>query len=183
MKDVTFITGNQDKAESLFRLLGFKLEYVKADLEEIQSLDLKEIVEHKVRQAYKKVKSPVVVEDVSLEFAAYKKLPGTFIKFFMDNSVDNPFEYIFSMLDGKTRKAIARCAFGYFDGKTCKLFESELDGEIAEIPSGDNGFGWDRIFIPEGYSVTRASLNQEGNDKTYLQMKPIDQLRDFLNKV
>ena len=50
------------------------------------------------------------------------------------------------------------------------------------MPSGENGFGWDRIFVPEGYSVTRASLNQGDNDKTYMQMKPIDQLKEFLIK-
>lgn len=179
MKEVTFITGNQNKANYLFRLLGFSLNHVKLDLDEIQSLDLKEIVEHKVRQAYEKVKSPVIVEDVSLEFAAYGRLPGTFIKFFIDDS----FETIRLMLAGKTRKATARCVFGYFDGEKYKCFESQLNGEIAKMPSGENGFGWDRIFIPQGHSVTRASLNQEDNDKTYQQMKPIDQLKDFLEKV
>jgi len=42
----------------------------KIDLEEIQSLDLREIVEHKVRQAYDVVKKPVLVEDTSLRFTA-----------------------------------------------------------------------------------------------------------------
>jgi inosine triphosphate pyrophosphatase len=177
MKDVTFITGNQNKAEYLFRLLGFRLNYLKIDLDEIQSLDLKKIVEHKVTQAYEQIKSPVIVEDVSLEFAAYQRLPGTFIKFFIE---ELPLETICGMVDGKTRNAIARCIFGYFDGKNYKYFESELEGEIAEKPSGENGFGWDRIFIPNGYSVTRASLNQKENDITYLQMKPISQLNDFL---
>jgi non-canonical purine NTP pyrophosphatase (RdgB/HAM1 family) len=179
MKDVTFITGNQNKADYLFRLLGFKLNYVKGDLDEIQSLDLKEIVEHKVRQAYKQVNSPVIVEDVSLEFAAYGRLPGTFIKFFVE---EVPLEIVCSMVNGKTREATARCVFGYFDGENYKCFESKLEGEIAETPSGENGFGWDRIFIPEGYAVTRASLNQEDNDKTYLRMKPIAQLKGFLER-
>lgn len=179
MKDVTFITGNQNKADYLFRLLGFGLNYNKLDLDEIQSLDLKEIVEHKVRQAYSIIKSPVIVEDVSLEFEAYGKLPGTFIKFFIDES----FETILSMLTGKSRKATARCVFGYFDGEILRMFESELNGEISEFPSGENGFGWDRIFVPERYSVTRASLNEEENDETYLRIKPIAQLKSFLNEL
>lgn len=179
MKEVTFITGNQNKADYLFRLLGFRLKHKKLDLDEIQSLDLKEIVEHKVRQAYEIVKAPVIVEDVSLEFAVYGKLPGTFIKFFIDKS----FEIILSMLDGKLRKATARCVFGYFDGENIKFFESKLGGEIAETPSGENGYGWDKIFIPEGYKVTRASLSEEDNDKTYLQIKPISELKIFLSKL
>ena len=178
ISDVTFITGNQNKANYLSRLLGFPLKHIKIDLDEIQSLNLNEIVDHKVRQAYKKIESPVIVEDVSLEFAAYGRLPGTFIKFFIE---EIPLETICTMVNGKTRKATARCVFGYFDGESPKLFENKLEGKIAEMPSGENGFGWDRIFIPNGYLVTRASLNQEDNDKTYLQMKPIEQLRYFLN--
>lgn len=179
MKNVTFITGNQNKADYLFRLLGFSMNHKKLDLKEIQSLDLREIVEHKVKQAYELTKTAVIVEDVSLEFAVYGKLPGTFIKFFIDES----FETILSMLEGKSRKATARCVFGYFDGENIKFFESKLDGEIADTPSGENGYGWDKIFIPEGYKVTRASLNKKDNDKTYLQIKPISQLKNFLNEV
>lgn len=177
MTKITFITGNQKKADYLAKYLGFPVEHVKLDLDEIQSLDLKEIVEHKVRQAYEKIKKPVIVEDVSLEFAALGRLPGTFIKFFVD---EVPFETICSMIDGKTRKATARCVFGYFDGQDLKLFEGGLDGEIATTPSGENGYGWDKIFIPQGYTMTRASLDEKDDQKTYLQIKPFEKLKEFL---
>ncbi len=177
MANITFITGNQKKADYLAKYLGFPVDHVKLDLDEIQSLDLKEIVEHKVRQAYEKIKKPVIVEDVSLEFAALGRLPGTFIKFFVD---EVPFETICSMIDGKTRKATARCVFGYFDGQELKLFEGELDGEIAATPSGENGYGWDKVFIPQGYAVTRASLEEKDDQKTYLQIKPFEKLKEFL---
>ncbi len=177
MIKITFITGNQDKANYLAKYLGHPVDHVKLNLDEIQSLDLKEIVEHKVRQAYDKIKKPVIVEDVSLEFAALNGLPGPFIKFFVDKV---PFETICSMVDGKTRKATARCVFGYFDGKDLKLFEGSLSGEIAEAPAGENGYGWDKIFIPAGYKVTRASLTQEDDRKTYLKIKPFESLRKFL---
>lgn len=177
MTNITFITGNQNKADYLAKYLGFPVDHVKLDLDEIQSLDLKEIVEHKVRQAYTKIQKPVIVEDVSLEFSALGKLPGTFIKFFVD---EVPFETICSMIDGKTRKATARCVFGYFDGKDLKLFEGGLDGEIATAPSGENGYGWDKIFIPQGYTVTRASLGEDDDRKTYLQIKPFEKLKKFL---
>lgn len=180
MTNITFITGNQKKADYLVKYLGFPVEHVKLDLDEIQSLDLKEIVEHKVRQAYEKIKKPVIVEDVSLEFAALGRLPGTFIKFFVD---EVPFETICSMIDGKTRKATARCVFGYFDGQNLKLFEGGLDGEIATTPSGENGYGWDKIFIPQGYTVTRASLEEKDDQKTYLQIKPFEKLKDFLESM
>ncbi len=177
MSNITFITGNQNKADYLARYLGYPVDHVKLDLDEIQSLDLKEIVEHKVLQAYEKVQKPVVVEDVSLEFVALGKLPGPFIKFFLE---EMSFEMLCSLLDGKSRKAVARCVFGYFDGNEMKLFESSMEGEIAETPSGENGFGWDKIFIPQGYGVTRASLNEEDDKKTYLGIKPFAELKAFL---
>ena len=81
MIDVTFITGNQNKADYFSKYLGFPVNHHKVDLDEIQSLDLREVVKHKLLQAYDEIKSPVIVEDVSLEFEALGRLPGTFIKF------------------------------------------------------------------------------------------------------
>ena len=180
MKQITFITGNQGKADYLAKYLGFPVEHQKLDLDEIQSLDLREIVEHKVKQAYEQIKKPVIVEDVSLEFSALGRLPGTFIRFFVD---EVPFEVICSLLDGKDRKAIARCVFGYYDGKRLELFEGSMSGKIAEVPAGKNGFGWDRLFIPEGYTMTRAEMGEEDDRKTYLQIKPFEQFKHFLEEL
>jgi len=177
---VTFITGNQKKADYLARYLGYPVDHVKLDLEEIQSLDLKEIVEHKVRQAYEKIKKPVIIEDVSLEFEALNGLPGPFIRFFLDQV---PFETICSMINGQSRRATAKCMFGYYDGEVMKLLEGSLGGTIAEIPAGENGYGWDKIFIPDGYSVTRAQLSEEDDQKTYMQVKPFSALKAFLEQV
>ncbi len=177
MTNITFITGNQNKADYLAKYLGHAVDHVKLDLDEIQSLDLKVIVEHKVRQAYDEISKPVIVEDVALEFVALGGLPGPFIKFFVEKV---PFETICSMIDGRSRNATARCVFGYFDGKDLELFEGSLDGKIAETPSGENGYGWDKIFIPQGYTVTRASLEEKDDQKTYLQIKPFAKLKEFL---
>lgn len=180
MKQVTFITGNQNKADYLSRLIGLPVDHHKLDLDEIQSVELSEVIEHKVRQAYELLKKPVLVEDVSLEFNALNKLPGTFIKFFVENS---GLEATCRMLDGfLDRSAIARCAYGYYDGKNVTIFEGSISGTIAQNPSdGSLGYGWDRIFVPEGYGDrTRAELDQESYDKLYLVIKPIEQLKEFL---
>src|SRR3989344_966824 len=155
MKDVVFITGNQKKADYLGELLGHSIDHVKIDLDEIQSLDLREVVKHKLHQAYAEVNRPVLVEDLSLEGMC-------------------------RLLDGKARGATARCVFGYYDGKTETYFEGGMEGSIPEKPSGDKGYGWDPVFIPEGYSVTRADLSPEDDHMTYLKIKPIAQVREFL---
>lgn len=179
MKKIIFVTGNQNKADYLAKFLNHPIDHIKIDLDEIQSLDLKEIVEYKVRQAYKKLRKPVIVEDTSLEFNALGGLPGPFIRFFVDNV---KFQTICSMIDGKDRSAIAKCAMGYFDGKTLKIFEKKMIGEIAKRPAGKNGFGWDKFFIPKGYNKTRSSLNNIDYQKTYLKIKPLAQLKKFLKE-
>lgn len=177
---ITFITGNQSKADYLVRYLGFPVKHQKLDLDEIQSLDLKEIVTHKAKQAFAKIHSPILVEDTSLEFVAFGRLPGPFIRYFIE---DMGFDDICNLLNGKDRSAIARSVFGYYDGKNLTAFEGSMKGEIATDPCGNGGFGWDKIFIPEGYSVTRAQMNEDDDRKTYLQIKPFEQLKQFLDQL
>lgn len=180
MKPITFITGNQSKADYLKKYLKYPVEHVKLDLQEVQSLDVHEVTRHKVREAYKILGTPVFVEDVALEFVALGKLPGTFIKWFIE---EMSFDDICALLDGKNRAAIAQCVFGYHDGENEHYFEGSMRGYIATKPSGSGGYGWDSIFIPEGYTVTRAELSEEDNKKTYLQIKPFAQFKDFLSTI
>ncbi len=176
---ITFITGNQGKADYLAKSLHFPVGHHKLDLDELQSLDLKQIVEHKVRQAHDALHVPVLVEDVSLEFKAFGRLPGTFIKFFLQEM--SP-ETICSLLEGKSRDAVGRCMFGCYDGTILETFQGELQGTIALKPAGENGFGWDSIFVPEGYTITRAQLDDEQYRKVYMQIRPLAALKEFLEK-
>jgi inosine triphosphate pyrophosphatase len=177
MVNVTFITGNQAKADYLAKYLGFAIKHQKVDQDEIQSLNLRTVVERKARQAYELVGGPVLVEDVALEFEALGRLPGTFIKFYVE---EVPFEITCRTLDGLDRSATARCVFGYFDGSRLEFFEGSARGTIADHPRGENGYGWDKLFIPEGYEQTRAEMNEEDDRKTYLKIKPLDSVRAFL---
>ncbi|MBP7823532.1 non-canonical purine NTP pyrophosphatase [Candidatus Gracilibacteria bacterium] len=177
MHSITFITGNQNKANYLAKYLGMEVLHEKIDTDEIQSLDLDEVVEHKVRQAYAIAKKPILVEDTALEFSALGKLPGTFIKFFVQELGQ---EGLCRLLDGKDRSAIARTKYAYFDGTRLEIFTGELHGTIAEHPGADNGFGWDRIFIPEGYNCVRSELSEEDYKKIYLTIKPTEAVREFL---
>lgn len=177
-----FITGNQSKADYLSRQLGVELEHQKIDLDEIQSTNLHEIVKHKLLQAYAICAKPVLVEDVSLVFNALGELPGPYIKWFIDKAGD---EACCRMLNGfEDRSAVIRCTFGYYDGDKMEFFDSELPGSIAPVPRGENGFGFDRFFINEGYSVTRAEMSQEDNERTYAElMKPFAKVRTFIEDI
>ncbi len=180
MKSVTFITGNQNKADYLAKYLGIPVEHHKLDLDELQSLELSVIVEHKVKQAYELVKRPVLVEDVSLEFSALGRLPGTYIKWFLE---ELDFKTICNLLDGKDRSATGRCMFGYYDGDELHLFEGSIKGIISEGPRGKDGYGWDQIFIPEGYTQTRAELSDEDYEAVYSKIRPVARLKEFLENL
>lgn len=185
MTRVTFITGNQNKADYLARLLGMEIDHQKVDLDEIQAHTVAEVVEHKVRQAYEIVKKPVLVDDVGLGFEALSGLPGPFVKFFVESS--DGLEKLCRMLDGfDTRRATGTCTQGYYDGTTLKLFTGQIHGEITQHPRGENGFsyGWDAIFCPDGYGGrTRAELTAKEYDEVYEQIRPFVQVREFLQSI
>ena len=177
-----FITGNQHKADYLSRQLGIAIPHQKVELDELQSTDLHTIVEHKLRQAFQIVGAPVLVEDVSLSFTALGDLPGPYIKWFVEGAGE---EACCRILDGfEDRSATIRCTFGYYDGIRMEFFDSELPGAVSDKPRGSNGFGFDRFFMNEGQSVTRAEMSQEENEHTYATlMKPFAKVRSFIQRL
>ena len=177
-----FITGNQHKADYLSRQLGVQLDHQKVDLDEIQESEPTRLLEHKLKQAYETVQRAVLVEDVSLSFAALGGLPGPYIKWFIDEAGA---EACCRMLDGfDDRSAEAVCTYGYYDGTEMNFFQNRAPGTISEHPRGENGFGWDLIFVNEGYDITRAEMDQETNEATYaIIIKPFSQVREFLQSL
>lgn len=180
MSQITFITGNQHKADNLARLLDTPLDHIKIDLDEIQSTELREIVGHKAKQAYEIIKKPVIVDDVGLYFTALDGLPGPFVKFFVHTGA----EKLCRMLDGfDNRAATGKAGIGYYDKDGFEYFEGEIHGTIADHPRGKGGFGWDATFEPEGYGGrTRAELSSEEYDEVYRQIRPIAELSEFIKR-
>lgn len=178
MTKVTFITGNPSKAKYFAELVGKDIDHHAADVPEIQSLDLAEIVEFKARAAYDQLKTPVIIEDTGVVISSLGKLPGPFIKWF---EKELGLEKICRLADiSDDRSATAGAAFAYYDGDELKIFKSELAGTIPEIPTGAEGFGWNPIFIPNGSSQTLGEMDDETFKNYYVQIKPFDQLKDFL---
>lgn len=174
---ITFITGNLNKLASTQRYITIALEHHKLDLTEIQSLDPKEVIEHKVKEAYKILKKPVLVEDTSLVFHGLGRLPGPFIKWFLEE-VGN--EGMCRMLDNKDRTASAVISFGYYNGDKLIFAESTIEGTISEHPRGENGYGWDPIFIPKDLNKTHAELTQEELDTINVRRVAIEKLEQQL---
>ncbi len=177
-----YITGNAHKAAHLTKHLGIDLEHQKIALDEIQSANPQEVIEHKVRQAYEILKGPVLVEDTCMGLDALGGLPGTFIKFFIEQ--EDGAEKICRMADGlANRRATATVTFGYFDGSQPYFIQGKIHGEIPQHPGRPiSGFGWDVVFVPDGYNGRiRSELSEAEYDDLYLKLKPIAAVREYLN--
>jgi non-canonical purine NTP pyrophosphatase (RdgB/HAM1 family) len=176
--DITFITGNPVKAETLSRLLGYPVSHRRLELVEIQSLDLREVVASKAREAYRVVQAPVLIEDSTLVFEAMGRLPGTLIKWFEH---ELGLEGLCRLADGyPSRAAIGQVLYGLFDGTTLETFYGETRGHIADHPRGENGFGWDPIFIPAGYTRTRGEMTQQEQQECSMRKAALAKLQAFL---
>lgn len=177
---VVFVTGNQHKADKTAQLLDRAIDHEKLDLDEIQTTNVAELAEHKVRQAYEILKKPVIIDDYGLGFDALDGMPGPFIKFFV--MIDDGLEKLCRMLDGfDSRRATTCCVMAFYDGKTLRVFEKYTTGDIAVHPSGENGIHTDRIFRPDGYHQTRAEMDDITYDEVYRQVRPLDELKECLD--
>lgn len=175
----TFITGNEHKARYVAEWLGKDVPHHKLDVDEIQTLDLRELVTHKAKQAYKNLKSPVLVEDAQLRFDALGNLPGPFIKFFVEQLKP---EGMCRMLNAfNDRTAHGSMCYALYDGTNMTFFEGEMHGRIADAPRGGGGFGFDPIFINDGYDITRAEMSEEDYAKTSYRKQALDKLKAYLN--
>lgn len=152
---INVITGNENKLGELKQVFPDTLDLAmkKLDLDEIQSLDTEQIATHKLKQAYEMAHKPVIVEDVSAELDCLSGLPGPFIKFF-EQQLGAGALYKLSYEGAKVK---IRCTMGYFDGKTTCIAYGINTGKITAARGG-TGFGFDFVFIPDGYDKTMSEL-------------------------
>lgn len=178
-KQLCFVTGNEAKAEQLGQHLNYPISHQRVDLVEIQSLDLFEVVAQKAIEAYMQLQKPTLVEDTSLVFKSLGRLPGPFIKWFLQE-LDN--EGLCRLLDGyQDRSALARVLFALYDGHQIKLFSGYMEGTIAQNPRGVRGFGWDPIFIPKGYTKTWGEMDVNEQAQTSMRKIALKKLERYLN--
>lgn len=180
MRPFTFISSNQHKVEYLRKWLDMPVAHKYVELDELQSLDLRTIVDHKARQAYDILKTPVLVEDVGLTFEAMGKLPGPLIKWFLEELHD---EGLCKLVDGlEHRKAYVSIMYGYYDGTQTQFFENHVSGTVSPEPRGSHGFGWNPVFIPEGSDKTYAEMTDEEVRPFSVRARAIERLRAYLQQ-
>ncbi len=178
MKKIHFATGNKGKAQEAEQILGVDVEIAPLELDEIQSMNLEDIVGHKVGQAYEKLKSPVFVDDVSLEVEIWKGFPGPFVKYLQQISNDM---ILYMMRNEKNRRVKLIATIAYHDGKKIHYFSGHVFCTVALEARGDGGWGFDPILIPEGQNLTFAEVTDEVKNSLSHRRNALDAFKQFLD--
>ena len=154
------MTSNPNKAREAAEILGMELKSVALDLHEPQSLDVVEVAAVKAaaaREALDEPEHPVIVEDSGLVIEAWNGLPGALTKWFLQSVGNEGLLRMLSTEENRSARAVSAVAVAVVDGSV-RVFVGEVEGSIAPAPRGSEGFGWDPIFVPEGYAKTYAEL-------------------------
>jgi len=152
---------------------------IDCDLDEIQSLDLKYIARKKIIQAYKRTKIDLLlVEDTSLRIDALGGLPGPLIKWFLLSIQNKGMTKIIPST--ASRGACAEVIFVLLHKNKLHYFFASINGTIANDPKGKEYFGWESIFIPNGYTETWAEMNMKEQRVTSIRRIALEKLNRYL---
>ena len=140
----------------------------------------------KAEFAYLHSGKPSLSEDSGLCISALSNAPGIYSKRWNENG-DNTYNVAFNKIKklmkfSEDKSAHFVSVFCLYEGLgKYKFFKAQLDGKITFSPIGDNGFAYDRIFIPNGFSKTMAQIETEEKNQISHRKKSLDMLIKYLN--
>jgi non-canonical purine NTP pyrophosphatase (RdgB/HAM1 family) len=179
---LTFVTSNEEKFREIRTSLGecpVSMERVSLDLPEIQALDPAVVAAYKARKAFERVQSGLVlVEDTGLGIVAWQGFPGALIKWVLGTVGEAGI--CRQLNDWEDRRAVATVVLCLFDGSELHTFTGQAEGTITRSPRGENGFGWDSIFQPEGSMVTYGEMPREAKMKISMRTRALNGLKEYL---
>ena len=172
-----FVTTNAGKLREAADWLRRPVEGIALELDELQTTDLAALTRHKAEQAQRHLGRPCLVEDTALRFAAWGALPGPFIKFFLTEL--GPAGIVRALEPFGDRRAEGICTVGYHDGRRVHLFEGRVQGRIVP-PRGQQGFGWDALFEPEGVPRTFGEMELAEKQQHSMRARAFQRLAEHL---
>ena len=187
MKKIYFITSNKGKlveAQNKFSEIDIDVVQKNIGYPEIQADSLEEVALFGVEHVLKNFNSPFILEDAGLFIDGLKGFPGVYSAYvFHTVGCDGVLKL---MKDTKVedRSAVFRSVFAY--GKSdCKpyLCIGECKGDISIVKRGNNGFGYDPIFIPQNSDKTFAEMNISEKNSFSHRGKSLEKLIDFFKKI
>ena len=166
MRKLVFATNNAHKLEEIRAILGDKVEV----------LSLKDI----------RCEADIPETADTLEGNAALKAEYIHAHYGMDcfegHDSEANMKKLLAELEGKeNRKAQFRTAICLMEGGEKHLFEGIVKGEIIREKKGSSGFGYDPVFVPEGYAETFAEMGAEEKNRISHRARAVQKLCDYLN--
>lgn len=184
---IVFATNNAHKLEEVAAILGNNYEVL--SLHEIGCVaDIPETSETFAGNALQKAQYvkehygyDCFADDSGLEVDVLDGAPGVFSARYSGGGSEANMDKLLHNLTGKSeRGAQFRTVIALLVGEEKQLFEGIVRGTIIEERRGKGGFGYDPIFVPEGYDRTFAELGSEVKNNISHRAKAVRQLAEYL---
>jgi len=159
-----------------------EIDSIRANVDEIQSMDLEEIARKKARAVFATLNAPVVVDDTGFYLDELQGLPGPFFKYFEDIlGIEAPIKLL---RESQNRKAFARTCIAYFDGTNEFVVTGEAHGSVTrELRGPEGAFGFDYCFIPDGETETFAEMGIEKKNTMSHRSRALQMLKERLSEI
>lgn len=189
--ELVFATNNSHKLSEAQNYIGKRFELIPLanlgfydDIPEDHET-LEENALQKVRYIYSYFNRNCFADDTGLEVEALNGRPGVHSARYAGESKD-PKANIKKLLDElhgvKNRNARFRTVIALIIEGHEYIFEGIVDGKIIEDEKGADGFGYDPVFLPNGYNQTFAEMNLTQKNKISHRAQALAKLADFLYK-
>lgn len=187
--EIIFASHNENKVTEISALIGtnFIVKSLHAIgchdeiIEDGETLEANALI--KARTIYIKTKSNCFADDTGLLVEALNNEPGVYSARYageQKNANDNMNLLLKNLaeFDNKNARFVTVIAL-IIDGKEY-LFEGELLGKITDTKTGKFGFGYDPIFIPNGFNISLAEMDLQEKNKISHRAKAFEKMIGFL---
>lgn len=192
MKQLVFATNNAHKLDEIRAMVGDKLRILSlADIgchddipETAPTLEGNALI--KARYVHDRFGVDCFADDTGLEVVALGGAPGVHTARYAypdrHDPVANTKKLLGALAEAADRRACFRTVIALILDGHEHLFEGRVDGRIAASECGVEGFGYDPVFIPEGYDHTFAELGTDVKNRISHRARAVSRLCDFLLK-
>lgn len=189
MKEIVFATNNRHKLEEIRKITKGTLHILSlSDIhcaEEIEETGatLEENALLKARFVKEKYGYDCFADDTGLEVEALDGAPGVYSSRYAGeacNPADNMDKLLKEMRGLENRTARFRTVIALLFNGEKHFFEGVVNGKITHEKKGEAGFGYDPVFVPEGYNQTFAELGDEVKNQISHRALATQKLMEFL---
>lgn len=186
--ELIFASHNENKVKEIrailpesIRLLSLNDIGFQEEIEETGNT-LEENAQIKAETIYKKTGKNVFADDSGLFVEALDGAPGVFSARYAGtgNAKDNIRKLIGELENHENRKASFQAVFCIILKDEIHFLKGKIDGEIVDEEKGTEGFGYDPVFIPNGYEITFAEMNSELKNQISHRAKAVQKLITFI---